>query len=73
MDISKSQTLRFNERIKHAANTVTAFCVALTVAITVRMQAQGFDLPGLLWIGGALFLIWIASLLLTLLQAEEEI
>jgi hypothetical protein len=47
--------------------------VALTVAITVRMQAQGFDLPGLLWIGGALFLIWIASLLLTLLQAEEEI
>jgi hypothetical protein len=70
---SKSETLQTNERIKHAANALTAFCVALSVAITVRLQTQGIDIISLFWIVTALALIWVASLLLTLLRAEDEL
>ena len=73
MNRSRSETLRVNERLKHLSSATTTFCAALSVGIVIRMQSQGVGAVDLLWIGAAATLIWIASLVLTLLQADDEI
>lgn len=74
MSLSKSETLRRNERVKHAATALTAFAVALIVGSILRMLSDHIlDFFLLFWCLCAVCLIWIASLTLTLLQAEDEL
>jgi uncharacterized membrane protein len=74
MGRSKSETLRRNERIKHGVTALTAFSVALIVGSVLRLLNEGqVEAFQLFWASVGLCLIWIASLLLTLLEAEDEI
>lgn len=69
---SGSATLQTNERIKHIAGTVTAWGNALLIAALGRWALAGFDAYVLLWIVGALGLIWTASHSLTMLKVEDS-
>lgn len=73
-EISRSQTLRDNERIKHLSGAFTAWANALVIAGFGKMGLDGqIELYPSLWILGGLWIISMASLALSMLQAEGEI
>ena len=72
-EISRSQTLRDNERIKHLAGTLATWANALVIAGFGTMGIDGkVEVYPILWILGGFWLIWMSSLGLTMLQAEGE-
>lgn len=72
-DWERSETLRANERIKHAATVATAWGNALLIAVVARITVLGsFDLFSALWLIGVAFLMWVSSNSLKLLEAEPK-
>ncbi|HEU0098922.1 MAG TPA: hypothetical protein VFQ67_09130 [Allosphingosinicella sp.] len=65
-----SQILTLNERVKGFSNFVFNLAAALAAASAARMWVKGVDLATLLWIGGAIALLSLASAILCLLEAE---
>ena len=73
-DLSRSQQLRANERIKHITIVLTALGNASIIGVIAKLQLKGeFHLADAFWMFGSLWLIWLASMTLTLLRSEEEI
>lgn len=69
----RAETLRANERIKHAATFLTAWGNALLIATLARIVvADSFDIFALLWLIGAAFLIWVSSRILGFLEPEPN-
>ena len=69
---TRSEVLQANERIKHGASAVTAWGNALFVASFGKWALAGLDVYVLLWLLGALGLIWSASHALTMLEADHD-
>lgn len=67
----RSKVLQDNERIKHAATTVTAWGNALVIASGGKWALSGFDTFVVLWVMCALSLLWAASQSLTMLEDHE--
>jgi len=64
--------IRANERLKGIASLFFNLGGAVVGAVAVRMYAvPGVDFIAALWCTGAVALIWIAYMLLGLLQSEE--
>lgn len=73
-EISRSQTLRNNERLKHFAGFLTALANALVIGGFGKMTAVGeFSIGASLAVFIGFVVVWISSVLLTMLQAEGEI
>ena len=70
-EVSRSEILQSNERIKSLSNLCSNFGTALTIAGAARWFYSGFDLHVLLWLIGGPLLIWSGLHFLTLLEAEE--
>ena len=74
MEVSRSATLRENERIKHIVAAITAWANALIIGGFAKMGVDTtIELFPALWIVFGTWLIWMASLMLTLMKAEGEL
>lgn len=74
MEVSRSETLRDNERIKHAATAVTAWANALIFgAIGKMVLDKHLELLPSLGVIGAVVVLVLCSKSLTMLVAEGEI
>lgn len=73
-EVSRSQTLRDNERIKHFAGAVTAWANALVIGgFGAMIVEQKMMLGPTLGILGGFVVVWICSMVLTMLKAQGEI
>ncbi len=73
-EISRSQTLRENERIKHFAGALTAWANSLVVGGFGAMAvAENFEIGPIAGILLGFMMLWISSIVLTMLQADGEI
>lgn len=73
-EVSRSQTLRDNERLKHLASAITAWANALVIGGFTKMSLeQVLSLAGFLMVIGGCVMVWLSSLGLTMLTAEGEI
>jgi hypothetical protein len=73
-EISRSQTLRDNERIKHWTSALAAWGNALVIGGFGKMVVdQKLELVPCLGIIGGIVVLWMGSVILTMLVAEGEI
>lgn len=73
-EVSHSQTLRNNERLKHFTGALTAWANALVIGGFAKMIADGkTEIGASLAILVGFVVVWISSQVLTMLQAEDEI
>jgi len=68
--MTESQILTLNERVKGFSNFAFNLAAGLAAATAARVWVKGIDLAALLWVGGAIVLLSLASGLLYLLEAE---
>lgn len=74
VEVSRSQTLRDNERLKHFAGAVTAWANALVIGGFTKMALErAVSGVGLTMIAAGGVMVWLCSLGLTMLMAEGEI
>ncbi|HET9640405.1 MAG TPA: hypothetical protein VFP12_14490 [Allosphingosinicella sp.] len=59
--MTESQILTLNERVKGFSNFAFNLAAGLAAATAARVWVKGIDLAAVLWVGGAIVLLSLAS------------